>query len=223
MMPHIHILFEFLSLLVALIYYPYLKPGYMKWFLPYLAFIFLSELQVAYQIYLDANKPNVTFYYFISILEYIFYNYIFYHLLGNRVIKKIVLYLIIGVTLNFFLGFLFAANKQTYLLVSLAIAGFLLSAIAQVYIYLKFISDDETSTLLISEPGFWIAFGVSIFFSGTCIVFSLHDFILKNQLEIFGFKLYHFVPRILSVFLYSGISVSLILCKKRNKILLSPS
>lgn len=223
MMNNIHILFEFLSLLVAVIYFPYLKPGFMKWFLPYLAFIFLSEFMVAYQTYLDANRPNVTFYYFISILEYIFYNYIFYHLLSNRMIKRLVFFLIIGVTLNFFVGLLFAANKQTYLLLSLAISGFLLAAIAQVYIYLKFISDDETSTLLISEPGFWIAFGVSIFFSGTCIVFSLHDFIMKNELVFFGFKLYHFVPRVLSIFLYSGISVSLILCKKKSKILLSPS
>ncbi len=223
MKNHIHIICEFLSLLVAIIYYPYLKPGFMKWFLPFLAFIFLAELMVAYQTSLDANTPNVILYYFVSIVEYIFYNYIFYHLLSDQRVKRWILVLVVGMTFNFFFGLLFAENKQSYLLLSLVFSGFLLSVIAQVYIYMKFVADDETSTLLIYEPGFWIAFGVTLFFSGTCIVFSLHDFIMRNELVIFGTKLYHFVPRVLSIFLYSGISVSLILCKKKNKNLLSRS
>ena len=73
--------------------------------------------------------------------------------------------------------------------------------------------------MLLNESGFWLAMGVSIFFSGTSIVFALHDLIIKNNLTFFGAKLYNFVPRVLSVILYASISIAIILCKKKTKAL----
>ena len=65
-----------------------------------------------------------------------------------------------------------------------------------------------------SDPIFWVAFGVALFFSGVSIVFSNYDYIKQHNLTLFGERLYHFVPRLLSVFLYTCISISLIICRK---------
>lgn len=188
----------------------------MKWFLPFILFIFLGEI-VAKYIIADNITTNISIYYLIGIVESIFYGFIFYSLNSRKIIKPFIVLYIISSVIAFLYGFCFYRVGYAYFMSVLIGSGFFLALIALGYIYTKFVDDEES--LLISEPGFWIAFGVSIFFSGTCIVFSLHDYIAENNLTVLGVKLYNFVARVLSVVLYSSISIAIILCKKKIKVL----
>jgi hypothetical protein len=154
--------------------------------------------------------------YLIGIVESIFYGYIFNNFYTGNTSKMALFFLIFISVSSYLIGFFVDIKNYSYLINALVISGFFLSVVSMVYIYTKVINDDET--LLIKEPGFWIAFGVSLFFSGTSIVFCLHDFIVKNNLNLFGVRLYNIIPRILCVVLYSSISIAIILCKKKNKI-----
>lgn len=189
----------------------------MKWFLPFILFIFLGEIGANY-ISADAVTSNISIYYVIGIVESVFYGYIFYSLNNRKTIKTLIVIYIFCSVFAFLFGLVFYRVGYGYYMSVLIGSGFFLALIALGYIYTKFVDDEET--FLISEPGFWIAFGVSIFFSGTSIVFSLHDFIVDNNLTVFGAKLYNFVARVLCVVLYSSISIAIILCKKKSKILL---
>ncbi len=213
---HLHNIAELISLVIAIIYYPYLKRSFMKWFLPFLAFIFIAELIVGYLRYFVHVRSTLGIYYLISIVESAFYGYIFYRFCNLRMLQRIILLFVFISVTGYIVNFIFFGIDGKHFLSNLVMSGFLLAAIALGYIHTLFI--DDRSFILISEPGFWVAVGVSLFFSGTSIVFSMHDFILKNDLNLFGVKLYHIVPRVLSIILYSCISIAIILCKTKTKI-----
>ena len=213
---HLHNIAELISLIIAIIYYPYLKGSFMKWFLPFLGFIFIGELVTAYGSYYNQNEANTNIYDVIGIVECIFYNYFFYQFCKNSILKKlIVLFAFIGV-LIYSIGLVFHSNSTSYHITGLIISGFLLSFVSLACIYFKFVNEDNSNNILTSEPEFWIALGVSLFFSCTSIVFCLHDFILAHDLNLFGSKLYKSVPRFLCIVLYSCISIAIILCKKKT-------
>ena len=183
----------------------------MKWFLPFLGSIFFGEI-------LAKNTQFGTIInYLIGVTESFFYGYMFYNLSNKYFVKKIIIYFVPISVLGYLISFFFSNNKSVFFIANIVISGFFLAAIALNYLYEKF---DDDETILISDSGFWIAIGVSLFYSGVSIVFSLHDFIVRNNLTLFNIKLYKLVPRILSVILYLSISISIILCKKKNKTLL---
>lgn len=206
---------ELVALTLAILYYPYLKSSFMKWFLPFLALIFFGELVANYQTsILKIHAIGVN--YLIAIIESLFYGYIFYNLGNNSLLRRLViLFVPLSITL-YLITYLFCDAPLDYFFPNIVFSGFFLALLALTYLYLKFVDDEEN--LLISEPGFWIALGVCLFYSGVSISFSLHGMVKKNNLTLFGESLLNIVPRILSVILYLSISISIILCKPKKKI-----
>ncbi|MDP1762840.1 MAG: hypothetical protein Q8L07_03055 [Sediminibacterium sp.] len=211
MLTYIHNLFELLGFIVAIYYYPCLKKSFMKWFLPFLGFVFIGELVEKFL------NITVIVNYLIGILESVFYGYIFYQLTRKRRIKKLILFFIPVSVAGYFICFIFYGKDFSYFIPNIIITGFFLATISLAYLYERFADDDDA--LLFAEPGFWIAVGVCLFYSGVSISLSLYDFILKNDLSIFGVKLYSVTTRILSVILYLCISISIILCKEKKRTL----
>lgn len=212
---YINNLAELFSLVVAIIYYPYLKGSVMKWFLPFLAFVFVGEIYAKYVGYV-LLKSNTYVYSFITIVESIFYGYFFYVITIKEILKKIIfIFSFVNISISIIFFFLISYNPS-YLFINLMFLSICFSFISLTYIYSKFIS--EEAAYLLGEPGFWVAFGVTLFFSGVSVVFSLHDFSLQNNLTLFGFKLYHIVPQALCLVLYLSISTAIILCKKKTRI-----
>ena len=212
---YINNLAELFSLVIAIIYYPYLKASVMKWFLPFLAFVFAGEMYAKYVGYV-LSMTNTEIYGFIAIVESVFYGYFFYTVTVKEIWKKIILIISLINSFITIIFFFLIAENPSYLITNLLFLSICFSFISLTYIYSKFISDE--AVYLLCEPGFWVAFGVTLFFSGVSVVFSLHDFILKHNLTLFGVKLYHIVPQILSLPLYLSISTAIILCKKKNRI-----
>lgn len=215
-----HNILELVSLLIVFYCYPYIRYSFMKYFLPFLLFIFIAEGIASLQIIRANIRSNIGLQYLISIVETIFYGYIFYNLSSKNGFKKVILIHSISFFLIYISSFFFLGNKVGVFTICLTLYGFFLSIIAIGHIYNKFI--DEEYLDIVKDPGFWIAFGVTIFFSGISIALILYEFILKNNLNLFGVKLYNFIPRVLSIILYSSISIAIILCKKKNKTSLLP-
>ncbi len=215
-----HNILELISLIIAFLYYPSIKGCFMKFFLPFLLFIFIAEAIASLFVIRDDVRSNIGLQYLISIVETIFYGYIFYNLSDKKWIKKVALLQSSCFFLIYISSFFFLGRDVNIFTLCLTLYGFSLSIIAILHIYNKFI--DEEYIDIVKDSGFWIAFGISIFFSGISIVLMLHEFILKNNLNLFGIKLYNFIPRVLSIILYSSISIAIILCKKKNKTSLLP-
>jgi hypothetical protein len=203
---YIEFLFEAISLIVAVVYYKKIRRSFMKWFLPFLVVIFVGEI-FAYQ-------GNLGFYftYLLSSLESIFYCYIFYNLIDNGPVRRIMTFLTIIVLVGFLAGFLFFDVSRRYMgfFMKVRIAGSLLTAFyALFYLYTRFVKDEHNR--LIKDSGFWIAFGVILYSAGLSFIFSLYSIIVEQRLMLFGEFLYRLIPRLLCVILYSSLSISIIL------------
>ena len=215
MQVYVNNIAEFISLLVSIWYYPHLKGSFMKWFMPFLIFIFLGEIYAIYES-LVLKQTVIGINYLIAIIESVFYGYIFYNLNHRLFIKKVIILFTTINVISYLLSYYLFPNSFTYFCINIIISGFFFATVSLVYLYAKFV-DDEESTLIL-ESGFWIAFGVSLFYSGVSISFSLYDLIKNNNLTIQGESLLNIIPRILSVILYLSISISIILCKPKKKI-----
>ena len=226
-MPYLNNIMEFLGLLVAIFYYPHLRKSYMKWFLPFLAFVTVCELFLVFGARIlfgpnqVANYHNTFLYasmdainYLIGIVETVFYGYIFYQFSSSKLVHKSIYIQVALSELIYLYGFFFSAHSEAFLLYAVTAEGFLLVIVALLYIYTQYIDNDAIFGT--SEPGFWIAIGVTLFFSGTSIVFSLYDLIVENHLKVLGSMLYNFVPRMLCVVLYTCTSIAIILWKKKH-------
>lgn len=217
---HLHSICELVCLLVAIFYYRHLRGSFMKWVAPFLGFIFLAEIATAYLKFYDLAQSSISIYYVITIIELCFYGYVFFCLSSKLMVKRFIFFVTLSSIVENITSFAIYGIEPNPFFISLTISGFLLTAIATGYIHSLFGNDDNRS--LVQESGFWIAIGVSLFFSGTSIVFSLHRIILENNLTLFGVRLYHIIPRICCVILYLSISIAIILCKKKTKTSLRP-
>jgi hypothetical protein len=213
---NLHIIAEFISLGIAIFNYPYLKKSNMKWVLPFLVFIFSSEVIIDYLYFYNPYRTNTDFYYIVGIGESIFYGQFFYKICQNDSLKKIVFGFGVVPVMLYSCGIFFYTNDYEIYIFCLITSGVSLSLISLAYMYSFYFDDSRNS--IVSDDGFWVALGVSLFFSTTSVVFCLHDFIYRNDLNLFGVKLYKIVPRILCIILYSCISIAIILCKKKTKI-----
>lgn len=184
----------------------------MKWFLPFLAFIFLTEIAAEYQFFiLHGNTHRLN--YIVSIIETLFYGFIFYSLSDLPVVKRIVTVSTLINLIVHAVGMIFYYNSPNSLYYCIVISGIFISGYALSYLYYIITRVDDIQPL--TEPGYWLAFGVSMFFSVGSVGLSLHNVIDQYSLVVFDRKLHQFIIQILCVILYSSISIAIILCKKR--------
>ena len=197
---------EFVSVIVAIYCYPLLKGSYMKWFLPFLVFILLGELVEAYQSHYY-HVSTIPVNYLIGTVESVFYGYIFYHLNTDRIRQKQLCVMILLSIAGYIISYVVYGSATDPFVYNLVISGFMLSLIALLYLYDSF---DNDHIHMLSDPGFWLAFGICLFYSSISIVFMSWRVILLNNISVFGLMLYHLVPKLLCVLLYGSISLALI-------------
>ena len=202
---------EIIACIISAFFYQKIKHSFLKWLPLYLLLVSVGELIAHYYSGLLNNYIYIT----ITILTILFYNHCFYQLLQKRKkVQHLIIFLssillVIGIYL-----FVFIAQLQPevhYLLIALGIE---LSVIVCIYLYDIFLSDDM-QVLLIKQPGFWMSAGVLLFFSGMCFTFAISPIALKYDLKIFDTYLLWFIPRTLSVILYSFLVIAVILYKPK--------
>lgn len=215
-LSHIHNIIELLSFLLALRYRANVQTTFLKFAPLFLGFIFSCDLIMAIQRLMKLTTSNIWFNHLVCIAEVLFYGFVFYSLSNKLIIKRVILFCMIILPVLNLIG-VFLCSSTIYFSNVFFLSSIILSGIALSYIYNSFVSESTLPDNRVS--GFWIAFGVSIFYSGVSIVFILHDLIEKHHLHILGVKLYQLVPRLLSVVLYVSISIAIILCRQRKSIL----
>jgi hypothetical protein len=205
-------LFEFISFLIAAWAYPYLKHSYMKWFLPFLGFILLAGLA--------SRLFRFGFYgsYLSSVSEVYIYGYVFFKLTTKSSVRKLIAILMSCVVIAYGYSYFFLDADHWfmfyYIKVSMAFS-FLITAIALNYLYQEVLIEQKSQ--FFTRAGVWIAFGVSIFFSGFGLITALYSYILHMNLYVLGIRLYHLIPRLLCVVLYSCLSAAIVLYRKQQQ------
>lgn len=206
-----HIFFESLSLLVALTQFKKLKKSYMFSFIPFLAFVLLVELIASYVVWNGALN-NMYLYNFAYPAMIAFYSIILLKFNSNEAQKKLQI-VFLGLYLIPYVGYNVIYDQWLTFTPSLFAFGSLeLIVFSCIYFY-HYLRNDYPPEDKEHISGLWIAVGILIFYSGVFIVFSLHKYIVAFNLRIGGIKLHNFIPRVLSIPLYSCFIVSFLIWK----------
>lgn len=198
--------------------YRYLKNTRYIYFIPFLAFMLLGELGGLYfgtPPYINAAK-NLHIYLVITMVEIIFYGYMFHELLISKKMKQ---FTFVGAAILFWLlsiWLFFFADIGVLLSNTIGITGFFLSIVSCFYLYEMNTNSEKTEENLIRNPDFWFTIGVLIFWVTCTLPFILYFFLSKNQILIFGVPLYRLFPQIFSVVLYSCFTVAILLWRRKK-------
>lgn len=192
----------------------------MKWTFPFLLFIFLAEFVAKYQVEV-LKTSTLNTYYIILFVETIFYSYMFVSQIKKMSTKKTLTIISVITFLVYGIAYFTYSDYVESFYFNITIEGIVLSVMSLIYLN-SFVNDYERDKISY-EPGFWIAFGVAVFFSVSTIVMSLHKIIVVKKLYFLGQQLHNIIPQILSVILYASISIAIILCKKKTRTSSLPS
>lgn len=206
--------FMFLTLLVAIWHYRKHGRTYMALFIPYMAFIIGVELVAMYIKYVWDGKTG-WIYNIVTPLENCFYAYIMYRFISRPIFKKIITYSISLFTIGVFCYLAFITGFDVFSPMIISSSSILMVIIACLLFY-EYLHSNDYSVYRNWTAAIWLCVGVMIFYAGIAYCFALYDYILANQLKVFGEKLYVIIPRYLSIILYSCLSISLIVWKHKK-------
>ena len=207
----IAVIAEISACVISAFYYKKIKDSFLKWIPFYLLFVSVGESMAHYY----RGLGNTYIYLSITLLSIAFYNHCFYVLLhGKKSIQRFIIFLSSILIATCLYIFIISDGKHNYMYPLVIAMGIELSVVACIYLYHMFLSED-LEILLIKQASFWMAAGVLLFFSGMCFTFAISPLALKYDLKIFDTYLLLFIPRVLSVVLYSFLSIAVILHKKK--------
>lgn len=70
-------------------------------------------------------------------------------------------------------------------------------------------------------PVLWVSIGIVIFYPVTSISITFRKFLIPRDIILFGMKVYHLIPQVMSIFMYSCFIYAFYLCRVRKSTLLS--
>ena len=154
--------------------------------------------------------------------EFLFYSFLFYLNFKRTVFKRaalffIPIYILIVITnLSFIQGLNKTFHSYTFLLGSFFIVVFCCC-----YFY-ESVLPDQIDQQLSKQPFFWICSGLLIFYLGSVIINALFEYLVSNDLQQEGKRIYNIINRSLNVILYSTFCIAFYLCRNHRKTSSSP-
>lgn len=211
MQVYLYHFIEIFCALLAILFYRNLRAKKMGLLLPFLLFITLAE----YLAILQRNVFHTSTYgtnYLIMLVEWLFYNFLFLRFTTQPLLRQFIRISLPLLSIGILVGYFFFPGYYPAFYYCIMLVGFFLSFTSLGYMYSRFLRDEAND--LTDDPVIWVAVGVVVFFSGVSIVFSLYQFIQMRQIKLWGEPIYALVPRLLSLFLYSCLSIAIITCRK---------
>lgn len=207
--------FEFLSLLVSVIYAGKLRKSFLVTLVPYLFLVLLIEVISKYLV-LKFNYNTGGIYNMMNLFCHLFYSFLFYRFAVSRDFRQVIVVLIGSYTI-LALVYYSMTSFSSFNHYIITIGSIIQVLFACLYFY-QYLLDDNYINQRHYSSGLIIASGVLIFYSGIAICFSLYNYIRLNELKLFDVPLYKLIPRYLSVLLYLLISLAIVIWKKPVKI-----
>jgi hypothetical protein len=174
-------------------------------------FLFITFCFESFNLFLSLHgRHNVSFYNFYDLIATGFYLYILYNIIGNKIVKKAIIWAYILFSVFAFWNAIFWQKMSNFNNVTFALGSLIIVSFA-IFYFIEVFQKKEAINLL-NDPAFWICSGL-IFFN-TC---ALPYFGLVHAIERLPEKMINRITIaeiILNIFLYSTFAVSF-LCRLR--------
>lgn len=188
----------------------------MRW--AYFYLIVALVFQVTGSTMYTYGQNNLPLFHLYSVVRFGFLSYIFFHLLSDRFIKRVILanilfFLLFSCFNVFFIQSMFEFNTNT-----LTIEGILL-IIYSVFFLLQILSQMKVK-FVERYHGFWLVSGILYYFAGNFFLFNLSNILIED--DAYRFSDYWHIHSVNLVLFYTAFSVA-ILQKSGHKKMLEAS
>jgi hypothetical protein len=202
-------IFSFFAALT--VYFRSKSPFYIKLFPPYLALTVFVELFADYLV--AEGKQNVSVYNIFMIISFSFYFFVLREIIGNKLVKKIILnivfvFFVLGIINLLFIQKIGEFNSMTFCIGSLLIVGMCIFYFFELFQLPK-------ATSLLRDPAFWICSGLLFFYVCTFPFFGLSNLISNSSMALI-YK-FSFILLGINVFLYSLFTIAFLCQIGTNK------
>lgn len=207
------------SAVMASIYWKSLKSRHLLIMIPYLWWVFLQETILILGPYV---APHVSFYQSNAVIHNIYrpisvlvFAFIYYSIpfMGRfRKLIALVTILYLLVTAANYCFFESILRTSSYLAVA---RGFVITFCAVLFLF-GYFSLDNFEYEKFWHPLVWITGVVVVFYPVVTISLHFQKYLAANSATFHGLKLYHLIPQVMSIFMYSCFSYAFYLCQRKN-------
>ena len=210
---HIFNYAEIFALLVSLACIVWLYQTRYMYFVPYLLMTVCAEFAGRYLGQKHLYILNVRVYNITTVIEFLFFYYLFFRGIKNERFKKIilslsVLYLLCAVVNTVFIQGFDQWSSYTMLIGTIIIIIF-------VFLFFYDAFDNNEPINLAKEPMFWISMGIFLFYLGDFTFNLMYPYLHRNNLHREQ-RLFQNINNNLIVFEYLCFSVALIICSRNH-------
>lgn len=158
----------------------------------------------------EQNINNSAFYNFSTVASFLFYLFIFKEVVYSPMIKKIILFLMIGYGFASLYNIFFVQGILVFHSITYSIGCFMIVAVS-IYYFLELFQRPRYVNLK-REPAFWIVSGLLFFYACTPAIFGVINYLISlPDMQINAVKLMPLIT-ILNVSLYSLFTIGF-LCR----------
>lgn len=172
-----------LSIIVCFVYYEKLRPRWLKFFAWFLLYLLIAQFAGHfYSTY--TKKSNHFFVNSITLVEFLFYFFIFFKTFEKKYLKWLTLIMAFLFVGSFLYHDFFGAGFFIFDSLSNSVGSVFIIVCCFLYFYSLFRSELNLNYFRI--PMFWISTGLLFFFTGSSIYESVLNYIVRNNLDPHG-------------------------------------
>ena len=213
---YLYLYFELICLFTAIFFYIKKRNKLPLYFIPFLFLTVTVEFLGRWGAF-PKGFGKYSMYNIFTALEFFFYALLFYAHFKKMFFKRLAFFFIpcffFAVGLNFI--FIQGLNK-TFHSYTFLIGSFFIIVFCCCFFY-ESVLPERIDEQLSKQPFFWICSGLLIFYLGSVIINALFEYLISNDLQLEGKKIYNIINRSLNVLLYSSFCIAFYLCRDNRK------
>lgn len=187
------------------------------YFIPFLLVTVIVEI-IGLDWVLFKARGKYPMYNIFTMIEFLFYAFIFFKYLNKSNFRYFVLSFIPLFTLMAILNMIFIQGLNiTFNTYTFLLGSFFIVIFCCLFFY-ESVLPEKIDQQLSKEPFFWVCCGLLIYYLGSVIINALFEYLVYNDLRKEGQRIYRIINNSLNVILYSSFCVAFYLCPSRKKI-----
>lgn len=182
---------------------------------PYLFVVFIQETILLIIGYVDDSIRNYVVYNIYQPVTVLVFAFIYYRLPFMSPVKRLIGVITIIYMLTILVNYIFFESilqPSRYLPL---VRGFIITFFGLLFLSRYFYFDNAEEEKF-WRPLLWVTIGIAIFYPVISISITFQKYLAEGSYTFYGFKLYHLIPRVMSIFMYSCFSYAFYLCQKKS-------
>lgn len=218
MFPEYYQYFQYLSLLVAIIFAKELRQNRLELFVPLLIVVCITETTANYLSNILNREDNYKVYNLYLIISTPLILCLFFKMLdmGKTLVARVFLYVAIFFEIFLIINYVLLQGLDTFNSYSLILI-MSLNIFFSCMVLLNLARNEEREIALLKEPYFWINSANLLFSLSTLVILGLYQYIHKHNIELGNKSLYRYIVPASNVILYSAYTYSFYLCRTQAK------